>query len=129
VSGVQAADVIADLLARGHSVRFRASGHSMHPIIRNGDYLLVEPPARIECGDVVLTLSSRGLTAHRVVRVAEGKVITRGDNAPGDDEEGHVLGVVTHIERRGRLSRLRRWSRFGLSVARMMLRVRVRLLR
>lgn len=127
MSGIQAAEVIADLLARGHSVRFRATGHSMHPIIRNNDYLLVAPPARIACGDVVLTLSPRGLTAHRVVRIADGVVITRGDNAPGEDEVGRLLGVVTHVEREGRMRRVRRWSRAGLHLARLMVRVRRRL--
>ena len=124
---MNAAEVIADLLARGHSVRFRARGHSMHPIIRNDDYLLVAPSTRCECGDVVLTLSSRGLTAHRVVRLEDGVVITRGDNAPGDDEVGKVLGVVTHVEREGRMVRVRRWPRMALPVVRLMRRVVSRL--
>jgi len=127
MSGIQAADVIADLLARGHSVRFRATGHSMHPIIRNDDYLLVSPSTQCACGDVVLTLSSRGLTAHRVVRIADGVVVTRGDNAPGEDEVGRVLGVVTHIERKGKMQPVRRWSRPVLKLARLMVRVHRRL--
>lgn len=127
MSGIQAADVIADLLARGHHVRFRATGHSMHPIIRNGDYLLVSPSTQCACGDVVLTLSPRGLTAHRVVRIADGVVITRGDNAPGEDEVGRVLGVVTHIERDGKMRPVRRWSRAGLHLARLVVRVHRRL--
>ena len=123
----QAADVIADLLARGHSVRFRASGHSMHPIIRCDDYLLVEPPKRIARGDVVLVLAERGLTAHRVTEVARGMVITRGDNAPGRDpaiETSRVLGVVTHAERNGRMRRVARLPDWALGVIRWMRRFR-----
>lgn len=108
---MNAADVIADLLSRGHSVRFRASGHSMHPIIRCDDYLLVVPPSQVRRGDVVLTLADRGLTAHRVVSIANGVVITRGDNAPGDDDPvdaSRVLGVVTHVEHEGKMRRIRR---------------------
>ena len=107
---MNAADIIADLLSRGHSVRFRAAGHSMHPIIRCDDYLLVAPLKSIRPGDVVLTRADRGLTAHRVTSVANGVVITRGDNAPGDDdplERARVLGVVTHAERDGKMRRVR----------------------
>ena len=114
---MNAAEVIADLLARGHSVRFRASGHSMHPIIRCDDYLLVVPPSQIRLGDVVLTRADRGLTAHRVISIANGIVITRGDNAPGDDDPldlSRVLGVVTHAEQGGKLRRIR--SELGLAL-------------
>jgi hypothetical protein len=119
---VQAADVIADLLARGHSVRFRATGHSMHPLIRCDDYLVVEPSKPIVRGVVVLVLAERGLTAHRVVEVANGMVVTRGDNAPGPDgavEPARVLGVVTHSERDGKLRRVARLSGLALFVARL----------
>jgi len=116
---LDAADVIADLLARGHSVRFRARGHSMHPIICSDDYLLVVPPSQITRGDVVLTLADRGLTAHRVVSVTSNAVITRGDNVGENDapiSPARVLGVVTHAERDGRRWRVRRLSRLGVFV-------------
>jgi SOS-response transcriptional repressor LexA len=125
---MNAAEVISDLLARGHSVRFRATGHSMHPIIRSGEYLLVEPPKTIRRGDVVLTLADRGLTAHRVIDLSNGIVTTRGDNAPEDDlpvDVSRVLGVVTHAEERpvtkasGVLLSLRRLGRrLGLRIGR-----------
>lgn len=116
---LDAAEVIADLLARGHSVRFRARGHSMHPLIRSDDYLLVVPAANIARGDVVLTRADRGLTAHRVVSIAGEVVITRGDNAAADDAplaRDRVLGVVTHAEREGRMWPVARLSRLGVLV-------------
>lgn len=125
---MNAADVIADLLARGHSVRFRADGHSMHPLIRSGDHLLVEPMHSIRRGDVVLTIADRGLTAHRVVEVARGMVITRGDNAPADDlpvEMARVLGVVTRAEER----RVPRATGLSLRMQRLFRRVGLRWLR
>ena len=124
---VDAAEVIADLLARGHAVRFRAKGHSMHPIIRSADYLLVEPRSGIARGDVVLMHAERGLTAHRVTDVAGGRVITRGDNAPGPDptiDFAQVLGVVTHAERNGSMRRVARLSGLALSVVRLVARLR-----
>jgi signal peptidase I len=103
MTGIKAADVIADLLARGHAVEFRVHGDSMHPVIREEDVLHVEPSPDYGVGDVVLTLAERGLTAHRVVSVGE-LVVTRGDNAPAADDpvpRDRVLGVVTSIDRNG----------------------------
>jgi len=110
---VDATSVIVDLLGRGHAVRFRAAGDSMHPLVRHDDYLHVEPAAklRIRRGDVVLTLAPRGLTAHRVMHWDEETLVTRGDNQRLHDPpvvRAHVLGVVTHTERNGRRRRMRR---------------------
>lgn len=65
-------DVVAELLGRGHSVRFRAYGRSMHPTIRDGEEIVVEPLAAsaVRVGDVALYRSQRGVVAHRVVRIA-----------------------------------------------------------
>jgi phage repressor protein C with HTH and peptisase S24 domain len=122
---VDAAEVIADLLSRGHSVRFRARGDSMHPIIRSDDQLLVEPVTTIARGDVVLALADRGLTAHRVIEIRGDAVVTRGDNAPDDDgaiARGRILGRVTHAERNGRLRRVRRATSAMLLLQRLLAR-------
>ena len=127
-----ATNVIVDLLSRGHSVRFRASGHSMHPIIRCDDYLLVEPLSSVRVGDVVLTLADRGLTAHRVVSVSGGMVITRGDNAPESDlpvTADRVLGLVTHAERNGKMRRVPRTRGLALRMRRLYRRVLIRAVR
>ena len=102
--------IIADLLARGHAVQFQARGDSMHPLIRENDYLHVEPCDRVSVGDVVLILADRGLTAHRVIARREGMVITRGDNAPAEDAEvaeDRVLGKITHVLREGKKKSVR----------------------
>jgi signal peptidase len=101
--------VIVDLLERGHSVRFLASGDSMQPVIRTDDVLHVEPGRDIRVGDVVLTLAQRGLTAHRVLILRGGIIITRGDNAPSDDGPmplSRVLGRVIRVERAGKALRV-----------------------
>lgn len=101
---IDAADVIADLLRRGHEAELRVHGDSMHPIIRAEDVLHIEPSTEIRPGDVVLTLADRGLTAHRVIRVDGDAVLTRGDNCPSDDApvaRSRVLGVVTYVLRDG----------------------------
>jgi signal peptidase I len=105
-------DLIVDLTKRGHSVRFQVRGQSMHPLIQSDDYLTVEPadPAAIVHGDVILADAERGLTAHRVVRIARtasGELLltTRGDNLPESDpplRASQLLGRVTRAERNGR---------------------------
>ena len=104
---------VSDLLANGLAVRFRARGHSMHPTIRCGETMHVEPVALCELapGDVVLARQPRGLTAHRIVRIEGDRIITRGDNCSDDDPDvagGDVLGRV-------RLVGGRRWVRRALT--------------
>ena len=120
--------LISDLLARGHAVRFRAGGDSMHPIIKSEDYLHVEPAGgtRIRRGDVVLTLAERGLTAHRVIAVQGDTLITRGDNSDECDfpvDVDRILGRVTHVERHGRMRRVRRVSSVLLTLQRAIARL------
>jgi signal peptidase I len=105
-------DVVCDLLRRGHSVRFRASGGSMHPTIREGEAITVArvQPAEIQRGDVILYRVGRGVIAHRVTRAARNPggalVFTpRGDASQGRDrpvEELAILGRVVSVERNGR---------------------------
>jgi signal peptidase I len=103
--------VLADLLASGKTVRFTAPGHSMHPVIRHGDVLLVTPPDRpVQVGDILLYRDAAGRpVAHRLVGFAAGgeedTLILRGDSAAGPDlpvRTGQVLGRVVAVERRGR---------------------------
>jgi signal peptidase I len=126
MSGIDAADVIVDLLRRGHAVQFRVHGDSMHPVIRAEDVVHVEPSLPFAIGDVVLTQAERGLTTHRVVSVRGNVVVTRGDNVADADpplDRSRVLGVVTYAERNARhlgvrrrgaaalVLRIRRWIR------------------
>jgi signal peptidase I len=106
-------EVVSDLLARGHSVRFRAKGSSMTPTIREGEAITVAPvrPAEIRRGDVVLYLVGQSVTAHRVVSVKREPggallFVTRGDASASCDEpvgEAALLGIVAAVERGGRV--------------------------
>ena len=59
------------LLGEGRSVRFRAAGNSMHPTIKQGDTLIIEPcrPANLSRGDIVLFKQDSRLVAHRLVGI------------------------------------------------------------
>ena len=124
-----ATTVIVDLLGSGHAVQFQARGDSMDPLIRDHDYLHVEPCDRVHIGDIVLVLAERGLTAHRVIANRDGMVVTRGDNAPAADDavpREKVLGKVTAVIRDGRE---RRVSRSAAALAAALVRLRRRMLR
>ena len=109
-------DLAAELLSRGHRVRFRAPGTSMRPAILDGDAITVEPvrPLKIRADDVLLYRGEQRVFAHRVVGVAwEGEAgavfALRGDVAGSADERvgsGQILGRVIAVERRNRAARL-----------------------
>ena len=101
------------LLRDGQRVRFRATGLSMDPTIRDGDVLTVEPVdlGEVRPGEVLLCRTARGVIAHRLVRceAVENQLlyVLRGDASGTCDPPvsyGDVLGLVTSFRRR-------RWSR------------------
>jgi signal peptidase I len=98
---------LREVLDAGHAARFRASGDSMYPTIRSGDYLHIVPcdASQLRDGDIILASTERGLTAHRIVRIrgAEGtlRITMRGDNALRSDRPvtaEAVLGRVDSVE-------------------------------
>jgi hypothetical protein len=68
-------ELIADLLTDGHKVKFKAPGRSMHPTIRHGDIIVVEPisPTAVTVGDIILYQNKLGVVAHRVVEIIKRK--------------------------------------------------------
>ena len=91
------------VLTAGHGARFRVEGDSMHPVIRSGEYVKVMPctVSKLRRGDVILAATGRGLTAHRIVRISERGIITRGDNSLRSDpmvEPGNILGRIAEVE-------------------------------
>jgi hypothetical protein len=88
--------VVRDLLGGGLSARFRATGDSMYPAIRDGEMVEIAPcNVSLRRGDVVLVAMRRGMTLHRIVRITSDGIITRGDNATEDDgmiASANILG-------------------------------------
>ena len=129
-------ETLQHLLSRGHAVRFQADGWSMHPTIRFGEIIVIEPLGQrpVHAGDVLLYRRNHKAIAHRVIQVAASaggsQVLSlRGDAAdccdsPIDLEQ--VLGRVVGVERRGRVVRFGWLSRtWSLIWARMLRRVRI----
>ncbi len=85
-------------------------GGSMSPFLRDGDLVAIEPLAAGEgrVGDVV-AFSAGGdetVVVHRVVRIVDGGLVTRGDSTRAED-----LGVVTAGRLIGRVVVARRGGR------------------
>jgi hypothetical protein len=112
-------DVSTELLECGHSVRFKAPGRSMQPIIKEGETITVEPiaPEAVKRGDIILYRTPGGMVAHRVVGIKREMTaqssslsphhlfLLRGDAATTCDapvEPDQVLGKVISVERDGR---------------------------
>jgi hypothetical protein len=131
VNSVRFIETLEDLLGRGHVVRFQADGWSMHPTIRYGETIIVEPlgDSAVRAGDVLLYRHARFAIAHRLVRVTSTELVLRGDAADSCDapiSSDQLLGRVVAVERRGRLLRFGLRSRLWSPVsARALRRVRV----
>ena len=103
-----------ELLSQGTTVRFRPSGRSMYPSIREGELVTVEPvvASDVTLGDIVLYRSERGVIAHRVVgtsptqsSVLSPQYFLKGDASLSCDQpiEAHqILGRVIRVQRNGR---------------------------
>jgi len=99
----------AQLLNLGLGVRFRAPGTSMHPTIRHGDLITVEPvaPVKLKRGDIILYRLQSNFIAHRIINIKERDrseltFILRGDASTGCDAPvklEQVLGKVVCLER------------------------------
>ena len=106
------AELSTDLQRLGYSVRFRATGESMHPTIRAGEAITVMPvaPSDLRIADVVLYRTETSVLAHRVLcrqkaAGARGAFLVRGDACSDCDEpvaEDQILGRVVSVERGGR---------------------------
>jgi signal peptidase I len=105
---------LRQLLQAGHTARFRASGDSMYPSIRSGDYLDVVPcgTSELRRGDVVLAATERGLTAHRIVRIEENdgssRITTRGDNALRSDFPIAATDILGRVAQAGEAKNVRK---------------------
>jgi len=108
LSGSAFVTLLRAVLDKGVSFRFRATGFSMSPFMRNGDVLTVSPlSGGPHLGDVVAFVKQEtgGLAIHRVVRTGAGNCLIRGDNSSRDDgyvSEANILGRITKVERNGK---------------------------
>ena len=108
-SGHEFTDLSKDILLKGGSVRFRAKGASMYPLIRDGEVILIEPAdiSRVRYADMLFCHDRDGKpVVHRVIKRCkkDGKIsiVTKGDHSSSSDgcifpEE--IIGRVSAIEK------------------------------
>lgn len=110
---VERTELAREHLEQGNTLRVRALGASMAPLIRSGDVLHVERVTELVVGDVLLVEQGDDWWAHRLLDVSEsGRVVLRGDAHRQTDlplPRDAVLGRVEAVERAGRMLRLDGW--------------------
>jgi hypothetical protein len=97
------------ILRGGDSIRFKAHGSSMFPLIRDGDLLTIQPlnPGEVKLKQVIFyQTAGEKLIVHRVIRIEpqdhHRSLTVRGDASPGSEEwirEEQALGQVVRIHR------------------------------
>jgi signal peptidase I len=123
------AELSVEILGSGKALRFRARGYSMHPLVRDGDVLLVQPaePSALRRGDLVLFRNRKGeMVVHRMIRrVGRNGALRfefKGDRLTGPDElvpVTQIFGQVSSLERDGTCIDVRKpgMRLLGLAVA------------
>ena len=90
----------AQMLREGRTVELPATGFSMRPLIPPGGTVRVEPASveDVRPGDVVLVDDGGWLVCHRLLYVAGGRVVTRGDDTPMDDPPLPADAVIGRVD-------------------------------
>lgn len=116
---VPISEIAPEVLRRGGSISFIATGNSMWPHIRHNDNVRaepLEPDTPLRNGWVIVYLNPQGrLVVHRVLgKAGIGAYRVRGDASSGGLElvaRDAVLGRVTSRERKGKKVDLTRSDR------------------
>ncbi len=78
----------------------------MWPVLRPGDLLFVDVTlnnfASVEVGDILVGRSNSQFVAHRLIRSVP-RCITKGDFGLAEDNEFFILGLVSGLERKGKI--------------------------
>lgn len=132
---IETAGLMADILNRGATLRIKATGKSMHPLVRDGDIVILvkRPSPSLRTGDLVMARSDAGSAVlHRIVKKSRGRhgrfvFKTQGDALMVGDKavtEENILAKAIVIERTGASPRTKkvdlesiRWKVAGFAMA------------
>lgn len=92
-------EIAAAMLREGRTVELPALGTSMRPLIAPGGVVRVEPAraADVRPGDVVLVDADGSLVCHRLVYLAGGHAVTRGDANPDYDPPRPADAIIGRV--------------------------------
>ncbi|MFH1202024.1 MAG: signal peptidase I [Candidatus Omnitrophota bacterium] len=110
-------EVFSDLLKSGVNVRLKALGWSMHPTIKNGEYVIIKAIdyKDTKIGDIIAcqNISNKKMIIHRLVKKINHNesfvLFTKGDNNLGRttdspiESKDYILGKVIRIENDGKI--------------------------
>jgi signal peptidase I len=112
-------EILQAVLSKGFSIRFKAKGFSMFPVIKDGDIITVSPfpGVSIRSGNIIAFIhpQTEKLVVHRLIETKENGFLTKGDNSletDGDIPGTYILGKVTRIEKKGKSRLMKKF--FGL---------------
>jgi signal peptidase I len=110
ISGSAFALVVQAVLEKGVTARFKATGSSMTPTIRNNDVLSISPykENRPKVGDVVALLDriDNRIIIHRIIKQRENMFLLKGDGlwrSDGFFPREWIAGGISAVERNGDL--------------------------
>ncbi|MCP3898718.1 MAG: hypothetical protein GY707_03175 [Desulfobacteraceae bacterium] len=108
LSGKNLNNLMSAVLEKKAGFRFKATGHSMSPFIKNHDIVTISPLPinRPVAGDIVAASfgEKKPIMVHRVIAKKQEKFIIKGDNNNSKDglfEHDQIIGLVSKIERNG----------------------------
>ena len=96
------------LLAEGKTLKVKAEGISMHPSIKSGSVIFIEPfkqGTEPVPGEIIAWKRDSGIVVHRLVSTYKAKMqkyyVTRGDSSLVEDEPvlyDQIAGKVVRVE-------------------------------
>ena len=90
-------DLVRGVVSAGGSLWIQVTGISMNPLVREGDSVLLTALARpARRGDVLFLDAPGQPLLHRVRRLRDGMIVTRGDAAGTDDVPVSPSACVAH---------------------------------
>lgn len=100
-------ELVADVARSAGEVCLKVTGTSMLPAVWPGDVVSVRRChiAELKLGQIVLFRREGELTAHRIMRVSQDRLVTRGDSLSCCDppvSAAEIVGQVVGISRAGR---------------------------
>ncbi len=103
-------ELIRAVFEKGKPFRFRASGSSMKPTIKDGDIVTSASSTgrTLDLGDIVLFLRSGpgNPVVHRVVGRKKEGYLLKGDNSMYNDgliAREQIIGIIKKVERDGKI--------------------------
>jgi len=103
-------DTVCSLLSKRMTVRIKASGHSMYPSVKPGNFISIEAVSDAEKlmpGEIVAWYRDFDLVSHRLLHIYKsGNIvycITRGDASPASDAPvkfDDLAGRICLVEKR-----------------------------